>query len=376
MRHSHTHDNHILDEHGPIEEILPETVVRTVSGPHIEIHEPHSGPSKHRRFADPATNIHVYPAQNRQEIIDEALQATSQTSDTDDDDAITSAGVLAGGGGSDASECTQLLSARPRYSPSYTTPDPLPRARAVSISHSHHHHTSNSTPKTPSGNLNMRGVFLHVLGDALGNIGVMATALFIWRTDYPWRFYFDPAVSLLITAIIFSSALPLVKSASKILLQAVPKGISLDEVKEDICSIRGIESVHELHIWQLSDVKMIASLHIQVAFDPAEEASGERYMRLARAVRQCLHAYGIHSSTIQPEYTPVEAGGGKVLGAGRRVKRSGKVVVGRGGDGVEEGGEGEEVGEDACLLECGDECGDGKCCGPMVVSENHHGHAH
>src|SRR6202044_3674978 len=86
-------------------------------------------------------------------------------------------------------------------------------------------------------NLNMRGVFLHVLGDALGNIGVIATALFIWLTDYSWRFYSDPVISLVITGIIFSSALPLVKSASLILLQGVPRGISIDEVKEDILQV-------------------------------------------------------------------------------------------------------------------------------------------
>lgn len=83
----------------------------------------------------------------------------------------------------------------------------------------------------------MRGVFLHVLGDALGNIGVIATALFIWLTDFSWRFYADPVISLVITAIIFSSALPLVKSASLILLQGVPMGISLDDVKEDILEV-------------------------------------------------------------------------------------------------------------------------------------------
>ncbi|KAF8469727.1 cation efflux protein [Kalaharituber pfeilii] len=241
------------------------------------------------------------------------------------------------------------------------------RARSHSHSHSTHHHSKPKPKAAPQQNLNMRGVFLHVMGDALGNIGVISTALFIWKTDYWWRWYFDPAVSLFITAIIFASALPLVKSASKILLQAVPKGISLEEVKADILSIKGVESVHELHIWQLSDVKMIASLHIQIAFDPEEDdvvdsvsgvkrPSGQRYMKLARAIRTCLHAYGIHSSTIQPEYTPKENGG----------------ASGAGGNG---GKFSEASTETECLLECGEECGGGKCCGPMVVSEGH-GHAH
>lgn len=71
-----------------------------------------------------------------------------------------------------------------------------------------------SAKKASQRSMNMHGVFLHVLGDALGNIGVIATALFIWKSDYSWRFYTDPAVSLFISLIIFSSAIPLSLKAS------------------------------------------------------------------------------------------------------------------------------------------------------------------
>lgn len=57
--------------------------------------------------------------------------------------------------------------------------------------------------------MNMRAVLLHVFGDALGNIGVIATGLIIWLTEWSFKYYFDPIVSLLITVIIFCSALPL-----------------------------------------------------------------------------------------------------------------------------------------------------------------------
>ena len=70
--------------------------------------------------------------------------------------------------------------------------------------------------------MNMEGVFLHVLGDALGNIGVIITALVIWKTDYSWRFLADPITSLFITLIILNSALPLVRKALRILLQSAP----------------------------------------------------------------------------------------------------------------------------------------------------------
>lgn len=109
----------------------------------------------------------------------------------------------------------------------YTQHHPAKPTQDIGGESGHHSHKS----------LNMQGVFLHILGDALGNIGVIATALFIWLTDFSWRFYADPVISLIITGIILSSALPLVKTASFILLQGVPRGISLLDVKNDILQV-------------------------------------------------------------------------------------------------------------------------------------------
>jgi zinc transporter 1 len=92
--------------------------------------------------------------------------------------------------------------------------------------HKHTHHDSydedveaNRHGGHSHGNMNMHALLLHVLGDALGNVGVISSGLIIWQTTWWWRYYSDPMISLFITIIIFSSALPLVKSASFILLQ-------------------------------------------------------------------------------------------------------------------------------------------------------------
>ncbi|CAI4052297.1 hypothetical protein SKDZ_15G4520 [Saccharomyces kudriavzevii ZP591] len=144
--------------------------------------------------------------------------------------------------------------------------------------------------------LNMHGVFLHVLGDALGNIGVMLSAFFIWKTDYSWKYYTDPLVSLIITAIIFSSALPLSCRASKILLQATPSTLSGDQVERDLLQVPGIVAIHDFHIWNLTESIYIASLHIQLDITP------DQFTNLAKLVRTKLHRYGIHSATLQPEF--------------------------------------------------------------------------
>ncbi|KAF2001221.1 zinc/cadmium resistance protein-like protein [Amniculicola lignicola CBS 123094] len=207
------------------------------------------------------------------------------------------------------------------------------------------------------GDLNMRGVFLHVMGDALGNIGVMASARFIWKTEYTWRFYADPVISLIITLIILASAIPLCKAASRILLQAVPAGLSVDDIRADINELDGIISCHHVHVWQLSDTKLVASLHVQVDFDFKGEGSA-RYMDLAREIRKCLHEYGIHSSTIQPEFcldqTHDHSAGVTDESSGEEEHTGSKSGSVRGG-------------ADACLLECGDDCGNSKlCCDPAI----------
>jgi zinc transporter 1 len=173
------------------------------------------------------------------------------------------------------------------------------------MSSSHHGHLH-------AGSMNMQALILHVFGDALGNIGVIASGLVIWLTDWSFKYYFDPLISLVIAAIIFSSALPLgewmhglpkgvtlncvvVRSASFILLQGVPATISFEDVRSAILNVEGVLSLHELHIWQLSETKIVASVHVM--------ASREHdFMPVASNIRKALHHHGIHSSTIQPEY--------------------------------------------------------------------------
>ncbi|CAI2176707.1 3685_t:CDS:2 [Funneliformis geosporum] len=229
----------------------------------------------------------------------------------------------------------------------------IPESRTSTSDQSHDHHDQHNQRKQghSHGNksLNMQGVFLHVLGDALGNIGVIATGLFIYLTNFSWRFYADPIVSLILTVIIFSSAVPLVKSASFILLQGVPSGIPIEDVRSEIKKLPGVLSVHELHIWQLSDTKRIGSVHVLLA--PSAD-----YAEIAANIRKILHVHGIHSSTIQPEYVKIGLNGND----------SGEtIMVVEGSDKVQlVANEGDH--ETACLLRCNldPSCAENSCCPP------------
>jgi len=248
------------------------------------------------------------------------------------------------------------------------------RSRRDSGLHRDHHHNK---PRKPGkshghshGDMGMNAMVLHVIGDMLGNVGVIVTALIIWLTDWPGKYYADPAVSLFITIIILRSALPLTSATAKILLQATPDHIDVNDVREDIQQLPGIVSCHHVHIWQLSDTKIVASMHIQVAF-PISAEGGEKYMELAKAVRKCLHAYGIHSATIQPEFCLDRA---HDHGEDAALALDGTGPTQRPSDDP-----------DLCLLECVDDCVTPGCC--VVVGskagstqstqgDEHHEHSH
>lgn len=154
--------------------------------------------------------------------------------------------------------------------------------------------------------MNMEGVFLHVLGDALGNIGVIISALIIWKTDWPGKYYSDPIISLVITVIIFSSALPLCKKSSKILLQATPTNIDSNQVVKEIIKLDSIKSIHDFHIWNLNEDILIASLHIQLDdryTNNETEFEKKKFIGIVTQVRELLHGFNIHSATIQPEFS-------------------------------------------------------------------------
>ncbi|KAI1518054.1 Cation efflux protein [Pyrenophora tritici-repentis] len=170
-----------------------------------------------------------------------------------------------------------------------------------SSTHANHLHIG-TKPRKHGMDLGILGVLIHVIGDAINNIGVIISAVIIWFVKSPNRFYADPAVSMWIAIMILLSAIPLTKNSGKILLQSAPIGVKIDDIKHDLEAIPGIMSVHDLHVWRLDQKKAVASAHI-VVNDP-DIAS---FMKNAKICTECLHAYGIHSVTLQPEL-PVPSG--------------------------------------------------------------------
>ncbi|KAF7414189.1 hypothetical protein HZH68_002678 [Vespula germanica] len=162
-----------------------------------------------------------------------------------------------------------------------------PPTAQVKRTHGHTHDASQ---------MNMRGVFLHVLSDAVGSVNVIASALIVWLTKWQYRFYIDPALSLLLVILMLRSVWPLFRESALILLQTVPTHIQVDAIQQRLLeNVDGVLAVHEFHVWQLAGDRIIASAHIRCR-------NLSEYMKIAEQVKEFFHNEGIHSTTIQPEF--------------------------------------------------------------------------
>lgn len=125
-------------------------------------------------------------------------------------------------------------------------------------------------------------------------------------------------------------------------------------VRTDGVQIPGIESVHELHIWRLDQHKSIASAHIVVDGRTVKSFSDK-----ARIIMECLHAYGIHSATLQPEVLagpPVTMTDGATDTQATAIDASLDTLRRR-----------QQRGEEECQLICGELCEGLRCCAPVQL---------
>ncbi|OIW25509.1 hypothetical protein CONLIGDRAFT_672542 [Coniochaeta ligniaria NRRL 30616] len=216
--------------------------------------------------------------------------------------------------------------------------------------HTSHKHSKPVKMATSDTDMGTSAMILHVIGDALGNVGVIISALIIWLTPWAGRFYADPAVSLFIAVIILKTTIPLTTASAKILLQGTPDHLDINDIKDDIQIIPGVVNCHHVHLWQLSETQPVASLHLQLDFTIEQDGVAGRYMTLAKAVRECLHGYGIHSATIQPEFCLND-----------EHDHAGQAQALTSLDGSQSARQVKGLDVDKCLIGCVDDCKESSC---------------
>ena len=142
--------------------------------------------------------------------------------------------------------------------------------------------------------LNTRSAFLHVLGDALSSLGVIAAGIVIFTTGWSWV---DPAASLLIAFVILLGASRVLKQAIHILNEGTPRGASVDEVSSAIASVQGVLEVHDVHVWTIEPGYAVLSAHALLS----DQALGTTQSMMERIKDVMALRFGISHTTIQFE---------------------------------------------------------------------------
>jgi cobalt-zinc-cadmium efflux system protein len=148
------------------------------------------------------------------------------------------------------------------------------------------------------GGLNVRGAYLHVLGDALGSVAALSAAVIIRFTGWTVA---DPIVSVALALLILVGAWRLLRESTDILLETVPGHLSLEEVRSRMLGVDGVSAVHDIHVWTVTSGVVAMSGHAVVP-DLAGHPDALTGLRMA------LSGLGIAHATIQLEVAD-ECGG-------------------------------------------------------------------
>ncbi|MGZ5219986.1 MAG: cation diffusion facilitator family transporter [Chitinophagaceae bacterium] len=142
--------------------------------------------------------------------------------------------------------------------------------------------------------LNIKGAYLHMAADALVSVGVVVAGILIIFTGWNWL---DGAIGILIAVIILISTVRLLKDSFKLSIDAVPRGIKLYDVQKELEAVKGVISLHHLHIWAISTTYNSLTAHIVVSGNSNMEGLSE----IKKEIRHRLVHFNIAHSTLEFE---------------------------------------------------------------------------
>ena len=143
-------------------------------------------------------------------------------------------------------------------------------------------------------NLNVRGAFLHMWGDTVSSIGVIAAGIIILLTGWTTA---DPIISIVIGLLILRGAVALVWESSDILLEAVPKHLDVVRISNAVSRIKGVRDIHDVHLWTITSGMYALSCHVLI-----EDQMVSNSTQIVGEINQTLsREFGIGHSTLQLE---------------------------------------------------------------------------
>lgn len=146
--------------------------------------------------------------------------------------------------------------------------------------------------KGSKDDLNIKGAFLHMLGDAAISLGVVIAGLIILKTGWHWL---DPLVSIVVSLAIIFGTWGLLRDSINLTLHGVPAHIDHAKVKEFLAGSKGVKEVHDLHIWAMSTTEVALSAHLLMN----EGHPGDHFLK--HLAHELLEHFHISHATIQIE---------------------------------------------------------------------------
>ncbi|KAI7749489.1 hypothetical protein M8C21_001854 [Ambrosia artemisiifolia] len=147
--------------------------------------------------------------------------------------------------------------------------------------------------KTKKSNINVRGAYLHVLGDSIQSLGVMIGAATIWYNP-KWKVV-DPICTLLFSVIVLYTTINMLRDILEVLMESTPREIDATRLENGICEIDDVVAIHELHIWAITVGKVLLACHVKI------RRQGNADMVLDKVVEYIRREYNISHVTIQIE---------------------------------------------------------------------------
>ncbi len=139
---------------------------------------------------------------------------------------------------------------------------------------------------------NVKGAYLEVWADMVGSVGVILGALMIKFTGWMWV---DPIVAVAIGLWVLPRTWILLRDTTNILLEGVPSGIALSDVRNEIVAVAGVAGLHDLHIWSMSNDDVSATVHVTLG-----DGADANAVRL-RVAELFSSRFGIEHATVQTE---------------------------------------------------------------------------
>lgn len=150
--------------------------------------------------------------------------------------------------------------------------------------------------KEKSHNLNIRAAYLHLLGDTLSSVAVIAggIAILVWQI-----YWLDPLVTVAVGVYIIYHTWDVVRQTVDILMQATPRHIDIQEIKQSLEALPQVENIHHLHIWQMDD----EHIHLEAHLNISQDLSLSKAQTVRHDVETLLKdKFGISHITLQIEY--------------------------------------------------------------------------